>query len=329
MENTLDMEKIKDSINRVRDINEEYHRKTGIRKKYVTYTFGCQMNQHDSEVLRGMLEDMGYEETENVDDADVILFNTCAVREHAEVRAFSRVSQLKELKRRKPDVIVGMCGCVVQEKGAVNAIKENFPFIDLVFGTHNIHEFPYLLLQAIQSDDPVIQVWDENGQIVENLPVKRIDRVRAFVNVTYGCNNFCTYCIVPYVRGRERSRRPADIIREVKELADQGIKEVNLLGQNVNSYGRGLEEKVTFADLLRMVNEVEGIERIRFTTSHPKDLTDDLIYAMRDCEKVCEHLHLPFQAGSNRILKAMNRMYTRERYLEGVMLQIRRCTQLF
>ncbi|SHF04301.1 tRNA-2-methylthio-N6-dimethylallyladenosine synthase [Caldanaerobius fijiensis DSM 17918] len=316
MKNNMDLKSVKEAVEDIKKLNEEYYKKTGVRKKYLIFTFGCQMNQHDSEVLSGMLEDMGYEETKDINDADVILFNTCAVREHAEVRALSRISQLKELKREKPDVVIGMSGCVVQEKGAIETIMKKLPYIDLVFGTHNIHEFPKILQQAIQSSNTIIDVWEGNGQVVENLPIKRTDKVKAFVNVTYGCDNFCTYCIVPYVRGRERSRKPEDIINEVRELARQGFKEVNLLGQNVNSYGRGLEEKVTFADLLRMINEIEGIERIRFTTSHPKDLTDDLIYAMRDCEKVCEHLHLPFQAGSNRILKAMNRRYTKEKYLD-------------
>lgn len=305
-----------DDIKYIEEINDDFYNKTGCKKKYLINTFGCQMNVHDSELLGGMLSTMGYEEAQSETEADIVLFNTCTVREHAENRAFGRISQLKALKSVKPDLIIGMCGCIVQQKDAISIIKKDYPYIDIVFGTHNIKEFPILLKQVIQNKKSVIDVWDGSKYIAEDLPIKRTNKISAFVNVMFGCNNFCSYCIVPYVRGREKSRKSEDIIREVKNLVDNGYKEINLIGQNVNSYGFGLEEKITFADLLKKVNDIPGIGRIRFTTSHPKDITDELIYAIRDLDNVCEHLHLPFQAGSNKILKAMNRHYTKERYLE-------------
>ncbi|MDI6602188.1 MAG: tRNA (N6-isopentenyl adenosine(37)-C2)-methylthiotransferase MiaB [Thermoanaerobacteraceae bacterium] len=296
-------------------INNNIYYETGNKKKYMIFTFGCQMNEHDTEVLSGLLEEMGYEHTNSIKESDIIIFNTCSVREHAENRVLGRISQLKPLKNIKPDLILGICGCMMQEKNMSEYVLEHFPYVDLIFGTHNIHELPVLIKKAMESNSVIYDVWENNQDIVENLPMTRKDKIKAYVNIMYGCNNFCTYCIVPYVRGRERSRKPEDIINEVKVLADEGYKEITLLGQNVNSYGRGLEKKIDFADLLYMINEMNGIERIRFTTSHPKDLSDKLIYAMRDCEKVCEHIHLPVQAGSDRILKLMNRHYTKESYL--------------
>ncbi|MDI6605152.1 MAG: tRNA (N6-isopentenyl adenosine(37)-C2)-methylthiotransferase MiaB [Thermoanaerobacteraceae bacterium] len=297
-------------INKIADLNKNKCLKFHIQ------TYGCQMNVHDSEKLSGMLKEMGYINTKNIEEADIILFNTCCVREHVEIKILSRVSQIKELKSRKPDVIIGICGCMMQEKEIVDKIKNHYPYVDLVFGTHNLFKFPEILLKAIFSDSTVIDIWDDNPNIIENIPIKRADSIKAWIDINYGCNNFCTYCIVPYVRGREKSRRPENILNEIKSLANKGYKEITLLGQNVNSYGNDLHEGITFAKLLYMVNGINGIERIRFMTSHPKDLSDELIFAMRDLGKVCEHLHLPIQSGSNRILKKMNRKYTKESYLE-------------
>jgi len=287
-------------------------------KKYVIETWGCQMNEHDSEKLMGMLSDMGYLECDNIEEADLIIFNTCCVRENAELKVYGNLGQLKPLKRRNPDLIIAVCGCMMQQKHVVDHIKNKYPFVDLIFGTHNLHNFPVLLEKAKNSEEVVVEVWENEGELIEGLPVRRKYNIKSFVNIMLGCNNFCTYCIVPYTRGRERSREPEEIIREIKNLVNNGTKEVTLLGQNVNSYGKTLEKKVSFAELLYMINEIEGLERIRFTTSHPKDISLDLIKAIRDCDKVCEHIHLPVQAGSNRILKLMNRNYTKERYLEIV-----------
>jgi len=284
--------------------------------KYHIETYGCQMNVHDSEKLAGMLEKMGYTFTDNIADANIILFNTCAVREHAEIRVLGRVSQLKELKKQKPDTIIGISGCMMQQKEIVQKIKNKYPYVDIVFGTHNIYKLPELIYMSLKSKSTVFDIVDDTNNVVENLPVKRSDKLKAWVNIIYGCNNFCTYCIVPYVRGREKSRRPEDIITEIEKLADEGTKEITLLGQNVNSYGNDLKQDINFAKLLHMVNDINGIERIRFMTSNPKDISDELIYAMRDLDKVCEHLHLPIQSGSNKILDKMNRKYTKEKYLE-------------
>ncbi|MGF7397139.1 tRNA-2-methylthio-N6-dimethylallyladenosine synthase [Thermohydrogenium kirishiense] len=305
-----DIKKQKEIINQMAVLNKDRYPKFHIE------TYGCQMNVHDSEKLAGMLTEMGYTHTDNLEDADVILFNTCCVREHAEIRIFGRVSQLKELKQRKPNIILGICGCMMQEKEVVEAIKNDYPYIDIVFGTHNLFKFPELLQESLNSDTTIIDIWDDNKSIVEDIPIRRAEGLKAWVNIIYGCNNFCTYCIVPYVRGREKSREPHDILNEIKSLANEGFKEITLLGQNVNSYGNDLPIKIDFADLLYMINDIDGIERIRFMTSHPKDISDKLIFAMRDLDKLCEHLHLPVQSGSNKILERMNRKYSRERYLE-------------
>jgi tRNA-2-methylthio-N6-dimethylallyladenosine synthase len=306
-----------EDLRRQREIMEEIARENrGKELYYHIETYGCQMNVHDSEKVAGMLEEMGYKYTEDLEKADILLFNTCAVREHAEIRVLGRVSQIKELKNKNPNLIIGISGCMMQEKHVVEAIKEKYPHVDIVFGTHNIYKFPELLWQALNSRVQVIDVIEDTQNVIEGLPVKRDSNLKAWVDIIYGCNNFCTYCIVPYTRGREKSRKPEDIIAEVKELAEKGYKEITLLGQNVNSYGKDLGGNITFAKLLYMLNEIKGIERIRFMTSHPKDISDELIYAMRDLDKVCEHLHLPVQAGSNKILKKMNRQYTREHYLE-------------
>jgi tRNA-2-methylthio-N6-dimethylallyladenosine synthase len=285
-------------------------------KLYLLETWGCQMNEEDSEKLAGMLSDMGYNSTNNREDADIILFNTCCVRENAELKVYGNIGALKELKRKKPGLIIAVCGCMMQQKEIADKIIHKYPFVDLIFGTHNVHKFPELLNNAMQSENTVMEVWESEGDIVEGVPIVRKSNYKALVTIMYGCNNFCTYCIVPHVRGRERSRDPKDIVDEVRNLANDGYKEVTLLGQNVNSYGKTLDDRIDFAYLLRMLNEIDGLERIRFMTSHPKDLSDELIYAIRDCEKVCKHIHLPVQSGSSKILKLMNRHYTKERYIE-------------
>ena len=279
-------------------------------------TYGCQQNVADSERIKGMLSVMGYDFTEERTKAKLIIFNTCAVREHAEDRVFGNVGALKKYKLANPDVIIALCGCMMQQKHIAEKIKESFQFVDLVFGTHVVHQLPELLFKALTRRKRVFELPDIDGVIAEGLPVKRDNDKKAWLPIMYGCNNFCSYCIVPYVRGRERSRTAENVIREFKELVAQGYKEITLLGQNVNSYGKDLEPKVTFSQLLRMLNDVEGDFRIRFMTSHPKDCTKELLETMASCEKVAKHLHLPFQSGNNRVLKAMNRGYTRESYLE-------------
>ena len=277
-------------------------------------TFGCQMNAKDSEKLAGILREIGYVEAED-EKADFVLYNTCTVRENANQRVYGRIGYLGTLKKRNPSMRIALCGCMMQEEHVIEKIKKSYRFVDLVFGTHNIYKLAELLYRSLKQDGTVIEVLKDADQIVEDLPSERRYPFKAGVNIMYGCNNFCSYCIVPYVRGRERSRKPEDILAEVKQLAGSGVVEVMLLGQNVNSYGKTLEEKVNFAELLRRVNEVEGIHRIRFMTSHPKDLSDELIRAMAECDKVCAHLHLPVQSGSTNILRAMNRRYTKEDYL--------------
>ncbi|PRX24085.1 tRNA-i(6)A37 thiotransferase enzyme MiaB [Orenia metallireducens] len=283
---------------------------------YLTVTYGCQMNEHDSEKLAGVLEGEGYHPTEELTEADIIILNTCCVRENAELKVYGKVGQLKRLKEKNPDLIIGICGCMMQQEEVVNEIKAKYRHVDIVFGTHNIHHFPKLLKQAKEQKNPLVQVWDENTELIPDMPVQRTDDHRAWVTTIYGCNNFCTYCIVPYVRGREKSRPVEDIVREVEELAADGVKEVTLLGQNVNSYGNDFEDKTDFTDLLTALNEVEGLARIRFMTAHPKDCSDRLIEAVANLDKVCDHFHLPVQAGSNKVLKAMNRNYTREEYID-------------
>lgn len=286
------------------------------KPKACVITYGCQQNVADSERIKGMLELMGYSFTENRLEAKLILFNTCAVREHAEDRVFGNVGSLKSYKRENPDAVIALCGCMMQQKHIADKIKQSYPFVDLVFGTHVIHCLPELLYRALTGRKRVFEIPDMDGAIAEGIPVKRDNDAKAWLPIMYGCNNFCSYCIVPYVRGRERSREKADVINEFRELVAQGYKEITLLGQNVNSYGKDLIPQVTFAELLRELNCVDGDFRIRFMTSHPKDCTKELIETMASCDKVAQHLHLPFQSGSNRVLKAMNRHYTREQYLE-------------
>ncbi|MDI3256313.1 MAG: tRNA (N6-isopentenyl adenosine(37)-C2)-methylthiotransferase MiaB [Kyrpidia sp.] len=289
----------------------------GRGKRFLIKTYGCQMNEHDSEIMAGMLREMGYRPAGSVDEADLILFNTCAVRENAEDKVFGEIGRLKPLKRRHPELLLGLCGCMAQEEKVRHFVRDTFPYVDLVFGTHNLHLLPELVVQAMASQETVFAVWDRPGQVVENLPKLRKEGVKAWVNIQYGCNKYCTYCIVPFTRGRERSRLPEDVVAEVEQLAAEGFKEVTLLGQNVNDYGLDLGT-VDFADLLRRVAKVGGIQRVRFTTSNPWNFTDKLIDAVASEEAICEHVHLPVQSGNNRILKRMNRGYTREAYLELV-----------
>ncbi|MBO5560375.1 MAG: tRNA (N6-isopentenyl adenosine(37)-C2)-methylthiotransferase MiaB [Firmicutes bacterium] len=284
--------------------------------KFFINTFGCQMNAHDSEKINGMLRQMGYAPADDEKNADFIIYNTCCVRENAENKVYGNLGYLKHAKKDNPDMKIALCGCMMQQPTVIETIRKKYRHVDIVFGTFNLYKLPELIMTNIESGAPVFDIWQKHAEIVEDLPTVRKYKFKASVNIMFGCNNFCSYCIVPYVRGRERSRRPEDIVAEIKALAADGVKEVMLLGQNVNSYGRGLEKETSFAELLRMVNEIEGLKRIRFMTSHPKDLSDELIKAMAECDKVCNHLHLPFQAGSDRILEQMNRRYTKARYLE-------------
>ncbi|MBR1653860.1 MAG: tRNA (N6-isopentenyl adenosine(37)-C2)-methylthiotransferase MiaB [Clostridia bacterium] len=300
-------------IDKVKKINE------GKNLKYLILTMGCQLNENDSEKLCGMMEEMGYSKTENLQDADLVVFNTCCVRENAEDRLFGKLGEVKKVKEKR-GTIIAIGGCMMQEKHIVDKLKQSYPFFDIVFGTHTLHKFPEDLYSKIINNKRIEDILDIDGEIIEGLPISRDDKFKASVTIMNGCNNFCTYCIVPYVRGRERSRNPEDILNEVKELAKQGYKEITLLGQNVNSYLRSGKNDFksdikSFAELLRAVNKIEGIERIRFVSPHPKDFTDDVIEAIRDCEKVSKIVHLPLQSGSSQVLKAMNRKYTKEQYI--------------
>ncbi len=282
-------------------------------------TFGCQMNARDSEKLRGVLEAVGYAEADSEDEADFIIYNTCTVRENANLHVYGRLGKLVGIKKhKKKDLIVGLCGCMMQEKEVVAKIKKSYPVVDLVFGTHNLFTFPELLYRTLTEDKRVFEIWDSTDEIVENLPVERKYSFKTGINIMFGCNNFCSYCIVPYVRGRERSREKEAILEEIRGFAKDGVKEIMLLGQNVNSYGKNLAEPVSFAELLDEVCNIDGIERVRFMSSHPKDLSDDLIDVIAKNPKICRHYHLPVQSGSNRLLAAMNRHYTREQYLDIV-----------
>ena len=308
-------------IKKVKKINQDKN------LKYTILTMGCQLNENDSEKLCGMLEKMGYTKTEKQNDADLALFNTCCVRENAEDKLFGKLGELKRLKEQK-GIIIAIGGCMMQEKHITDKIKESYPFVDILFGTHTLHKFPEDLYKVIKEKRKLEDILDIDGKIYEGLPIKRDSKIKASVTIMNGCNNFCSYCIVPYVRGRERSRQPRDIIEEVKKLAKEGYKEITLLGQNVNSYLRVEREKNipfeeyqgvnSFATLLRAINKIDGIERIRFISPHPKDFTDDVIEAIADCEKVCKLVHLPLQSGNTKVLKEMNRKYTKEQYLNLV-----------
>ena len=293
----------------------EEREKLGRPLTFCVTTFGCQMNARDSEKLTGILEQIGYQPTEE-DTADFVIYNTCTVRENANLKVYGHLGLLKHRKKENPHMKIALCGCMMQEPEVVAKLKQSYRFVDLVFGTHNIFKFAELLAESMENDSMIVDIWKDTQEIVEELPIERKYSFKSGVNIMFGCNNFCSYCIVPYVRGRERSRKPEDIIKEIEKLAADGVTEVMLLGQNVNSYGKNLETPMTFAELLREVEKIDGIRRIRFMTSHPKDLSDELIQVMKKSRKICRHLHLPLQSGSSRILKAMNRRYTKEQYLE-------------
>lgn len=289
--------------------------KLGHKPTCCVTTFGCQMNARDSEKLVGILEKVGYEVIED-ENADFVIYNTCTVRDNANQRVYGRLGVLNGYKRKNPNMKIALCGCMMQEPTVIEKIKTSYRFVDLIFGTHNIFKFAELLVATYENNGLVIDIWEDTDKIVEDLPVERKYSFKSGINIMFGCNNFCSYCIVPYVRGRERSRNPKDIIREIEQLVADGVVEIMLLGQNVNSYGKNLEDPISFAQLLQEIEKIEGLQRIRFMTSHPKDLSDELIQVMKNSKKICRHLHLPLQSGSTRILTAMNRRYTKEQYLE-------------
>lgn len=286
--------------------------------KYFVSTFGCQMNAHDSEKLKGILERIGYLAADKEKDADFVIYNTCCVRENAELKVYGRLGALKNIKKHNPNMLIALCGCMMQQDKVIKEIKRAYKHVDILFGTHNLYKLAELIQNRLNTGKMVVDIWDSHKVIVEDLPSIRKYKFKSSVNIMFGCNNFCTYCIVPYVRGRERSRKPEDIINEIKEMVDDGIKEITLLGQNVNSYGKNLDNPITFAQLIEEIEKIDGLERIRFMTSHPKDLSDELIEVIRKSKKLCNHIHLPFQSGSTNVLKKMNRRYTKEQYLELV-----------
>ena len=305
-------------INKCRQIVKKINKERCLPLSYKTVTFGCQMNARDSEKLVGILEQIGYVEAADEEKADFVIYNTCTVRENANQRVYGRLGQLGRIKKNNPHMMIALCGCMMQEPEVVEKLKKSYRFVDLIFGTHNIYKFAELLATRMESGRMVIDIWKDTDKIVEDLPVERKYSFKSGVNIMFGCNNFCSYCIVPYVRGRERSRDPKAIIREIERLVADGVVEVMLLGQNVNSYGKTLEHPITFAQLLKEIEKIDGLERIRFMTSHPKDLSDELIQVMAESKKICRHLHLPVQSGSTRILEKMNRRYTKESYLDLV-----------
>lgn len=305
-------------IKKAREYVKIASEKAGRPLTFCVTTFGCQMNARDSEKLVGVLEEIGYVEEADEERADFVIYNTCTVRENANMRVYGRLGQLKASKKKNPHMMIGLCGCMMQEPHVVEKLKTSYRFVDIIFGTHNIYKFAELIATRFESQRMVIDIWKDTDKIVEDLPSERKFPFKSGVNIMFGCNNFCSYCIVPYVRGRERSRNPKDIIREIEHLVSDGVVEVMLLGQNVNSYGKNLQEPMSFAQLLQEIEKIEGLERIRFMTSHPKDLSDELIEVMKNSKKICKHLHLPVQSGSTEILKQMNRRYTKEQYLELV-----------
>ncbi len=298
----------------LRERFDKEYEKTGRKKTYCCVTFGCQMNARDSEKLSGILEDIGYERVED-EDADFIIYNTCTVRENANQRVYGRLGALKKLKEKRPGMLIALCGCMMQEPQVVEKLRKSYRHVDIIFGTHNIYKLAELIHDRLESGSMIIDLWKDTDKIVEDLPNRRKYPFKSGINIMFGCNNFCSYCIVPYVRGRERSRRPEDIIEEIRADVADGVVEVMLLGQNVNSYGKNLDTPMSFAQLLTEIEKIDGLERIRFMTSHPKDLSDELIEVMSRSKKICRHLHLPLQSGSSRILKQMNRKYTKEDYL--------------
>lgn len=315
---TKEIDLQKDYIKKLKEYTEKFRERYNRAPLANTETYGCQQNENDTERIRGVLSEAGYEFTDIAEEADLVIYNTCAVRENAEQKVFGRIGILKHIKEGRPEMIIGLCGCMVQQEHITKKIKSVHNHIDLIFGTHVLYKLPELLYGVIENKKSIVMIPDSEGAIAEDMPILRDVKEKAWVSIMYGCNNFCSYCIVPYVRGRERSRKPEAIISEIKELVSKGCTEISLLGQNVNSYGKDLEEDIDFSDLLRMVNDIDGVERIRFMTSHPKDFGDKLIDAMAECEKVCHQLHLPFQAGSDRILNDMNRRYTKADYIEKI-----------
>ncbi|HIQ98755.1 MAG TPA: tRNA (N6-isopentenyl adenosine(37)-C2)-methylthiotransferase MiaB [Candidatus Scybalocola faecavium] len=304
-------------IKQLREAMDKYKQETGSSPCYKVVTFGCQMNARDSEKLSGILEAIGYEATES-EDADFVIYNTCTVRENANLKVYGRLGTLKKIKENRPGMLIALCGCMMQEPHVVEKLRTSYKHVDIIFGTHNIYKLAELIWDRLDSGSMIIDIWKDTDKIVEELPEHRKYSFKSGINIMFGCNNFCSYCIVPYVRGRERSRRPEDILAEIRRDVSHGVVEVMLLGQNVNSYGKTLETPVTFAQLLTQVEKIDGLERIRFMTSHPKDLSDELIQVMAGSKKICPHLHLPLQSGSTRILKKMNRKYTKEDYLNLV-----------
>ena len=304
-------------MKKARQLVKEQSEKLGRPLTANITTFGCQMNARDSEKLVGILERMGYVEVSD-ENADFVIYNTCTVRENANLRVYGRLGYLHSLKKKNPHMMIGLCGCMMQEPQVVEKLKKSYSFVNLIFGTHNIYKFAELVVSSLLSKRMIIDIWKDTDKIVEDLPVERKYSFKSGVNIMFGCNNFCSYCIVPYVRGRERSRNPKDIVREIERLVKDGVVEVMLLGQNVNSYGKNLDEPMTFAQLLTEIEKIEGLERIRFMTSHPKDLSDELIEVMKNSKKICKHLHLPLQSGSSDILQKMNRRYDKEKYLNLV-----------
>lgn len=301
-------------IKKCREIVKKKSEELGRPLYACSVCMGCQMNAKDSEKLIGILENIGFEMIDD-ESADLVFYNTCTVRDNANQRVYGRLGLIHSMKKKNPRKKVALCGCMMQEPTVIEKIQKSYSFVDLIFGTHNIYKFAELIVSMYNSDKMIIDIWDNTDKIVEDLPVERKYSFKSGVNIMYGCNNYCSYCIVPYVRGRERSRNPRDIIREIEKLVSEGVVEVMLLGQNVNSYGKNLDSPMSFAQLLKEVEKIEGLERIRFMTSHPKDLSDELIEVMKHSKKICRHLHLPLQSGSTRILEAMNRRYTKEQYL--------------
>ena len=312
IDNVLEIQE--ECIEKLKEIVQKQSEEKGRPMTACVVTFGCQMNERDSEKLKGILKAAGYELTES-EKADVVLYNTCTVRENADTRVFGRLGYLNTIKKKNKEMIIGLCGCMGQEPHIVEKLKESYKFVDLIFGTFNVYKLAELLYARITSGNSIIDVWEESKEFVELLPTERKYSFKSGVNIMYGCDNFCTYCIVPYVRGREKSRPVEDIVDEIKRLTETGVVEVCLLGQNVNSYGKGLDGNVTFASLLREIEKIDGLQRIRFMTPHTKDLSDEVIEVMANSKKICRHIHLPAQSGSSNILKKMNRNYTREDYL--------------
>ena len=305
-------------IDLVKEVVERENERLKRRLKCAVVTFGCQMNARDSEKLTGVLREAGYEIIDEETEADFVIYNTCTVRDNANQKVYGHLGLLKSRVKKNPNLRIALCGCMMQEASVIETIREKYKFVNLVFGTHNIFKFPELLYRMLTSDSQIIDIWEDTDQIVEDLPVDRKYSFKSGINIMFGCNNFCSYCIVPYVRGRERSREPKEIIREIEKLVNEGVIEVMLLGQNVNSYGKNLDNPMSFAKLLKEIEKIEGLKRIRFMTSHPKDLSDELIEVMANSEKICKHIHLPLQSGSDRVLKEMNRRYTKEQYLSLV-----------